>query len=113
MVLKERDADGDDGATAGIDSARRSIDEGWASLTSGSDRGPDDDRADGSEPAVDELQAAYDAATRRAAEWYSSRLEDKSDEKRRGQHGPTRHVSRPGVPAAPDDRTRRAARVDR
>jgi hypothetical protein len=113
MVLKQRDADGDDGAAAGVDSARRSIDEGWASLTSGADRGPDDDRADGSHPAGDDLQAAYDAASRRAAEWYGSRLGAKGDEKRPGQHGRTRHVSGPGMPTDPDDRTRPAARVDR
>lgn len=114
-MLKRRDADGDDGATTGIESDRRSIDEGWASLTNGSDPGADQGsrRAAGSQLAGDGLQAAYEAATRRAADWYSSRLGPNGDEATRGHHGRTRHVSRPAVPAARDDRTGRTARVDR
>lgn len=114
-MLKERDADGDDGATTEMESDRRSIDEGWASLTNGSDRGADNapDRADGAEREEDELQAAYDAATRRAADWYSSRLGPEGDDATTRKRGRIRHTSRRGVPTGGDERTRRTVRVDR
>lgn len=115
-MIKRRDAK-DDGTTAAVESERRSIDEGWASLTNGSDR--DADRADASALAEEELiargelQAAYDAATRRAADWYTSRLGTGGDEIERGHDRRTRHASGPAVPAARNDRTRRTERVDR
>lgn len=114
-MLKRRDAEDDDGATTRIESERRSIDEGWASLTNGSDPGADHGpgRANGSERTEDDLQTAYDAATRRAADWYSSRLGPKGDETTRGRHSQTRHVSRSAVAAARDDRSGRTAPVDR
>jgi hypothetical protein len=100
---------------------RRSIDAGWTSLTSGSERDADDGSggAGSSELAGDELlardelRAAYDDATRRAADWYSSRLGLDGDEMRRGRHGRTRPLSTSAVPAPRDDRTRGTARADR
>jgi hypothetical protein len=113
-MLKRRDTDDEDEATTGIESYRRSIDEGWASMTQGSDRraAHDSDRAERSQLAGDQLQAAYDAASRRAADWYTSRLEAEGDETTT-KRGRTRHVSSRTVPAASNERIRRTTRVDR
>jgi hypothetical protein len=107
--------DQDDDATTMIESERRSIDEGWASLTDASHRDAEDgsDRTNGSEPAGDGLQAAYDAATRRAADWYSSRLEPEDAEMAHRDGGGAHRVSTSAPARARGGRTRPTAGVDR
>jgi len=110
-MVKRLRGDGED-TTTSVESDRESIDRAWASLLDGSDRDGAEDRSDRAETsALRELQTAYDAATRRAADWYSSKLGTNGDQMHRGR---APHVSRHAAPAAEDDRaTRRTAGVDR
>ncbi len=61
----------------------------------------------------DELQTAYDDATREAAEWYRTRLGREPDEPSSSRPEHPRHVTRPPAPLAPHHAAKPAAQVDR
>jgi cytoskeletal protein CcmA (bactofilin family) len=61
----------------------------------------------------DELQTAYDDATRHAAEWYRTRLGREPDKTSSGRPEHPRHVARPAAPLATDHAAKPAAQVDR